>query len=65
MKTFKAKAAPGFFDIDLRIQWLAGKGDPLNRLNEVISWEIFDPIHSHPIEHLESMFFDGFQRRDV
>jgi len=44
MKTFKAKATPGFFDVDLRIQWLAGKGDPLNRLNEVISWEIFDPI---------------------
>jgi len=44
MKTFKAKATPGFFDVDLRIQWLTGKGDPLNRLNEVIAWEIFDPI---------------------
>ncbi len=44
MKTFKAKAAPGFFDVDLRIQWLEEKGDPLNRLNEVIAWEIFDPI---------------------
>lgn len=44
MKTFKAKAAPGFFDVDLRIQWLAEKGDPLNRLNAVIEWEVFSPI---------------------
>ena len=44
MKTFKAKAAPGFFDFDLRIQWLTEKGDSLNRLNEVIAWEIFAPI---------------------
>jgi IS5 family transposase len=44
MKTFKAKEAPGFFDVDLRMQWLKQKGDPLNRLNQVIDWEIFHPI---------------------
>src|SRR3972149_2994711 len=44
MKTFREKEAPGFFDVDMRIQWLTQKGDPLNRLNEVIEWEIFDPI---------------------
>jgi len=44
MKPFKAKTAPGFFDVELRMQFLEQKGDPLNRLNQVIEWEIFDPI---------------------
>ena len=44
MKAFKTKTAPGFFDVELRIQWLTHKGDPLNRLNAVIEWEIFRPI---------------------
>jgi len=44
MKPFKAKTAPGFFDVEMRIQWLEQKGDSLNRLNEVIEWEIFAPI---------------------
>ena len=44
MKRFKEPTAPGFFDVEMRIQWLAQKGDPLHRLNEVIEWEIFAPI---------------------
>jgi len=43
-KPFKAKTAPGFFDVELRMQFLEQKGDPLNRLNQVIVWKIFDPI---------------------
>ena len=44
MKTFKKSEERGFFDVDFRKQWLEQKGDPLNRLNERIRWEIFDPI---------------------
>jgi IS5 family transposase len=34
----------GFLDIDTRHAKLSGYGDPLERLNEVINWEIFRPV---------------------
>jgi transposase, IS5 family len=34
----------GFFDIDKRHVQLSKHGDPLERLNEIINWEIFRPI---------------------
>jgi IS5 family transposase len=34
----------GFFDIDKRHAQLSKHGDPLERLNKVINWEIFRPI---------------------
>lgn len=34
----------GFFDIDKRQQMLSSQGDPLERLNAVIDWELFRPI---------------------
>jgi len=44
MKTYKASQAPGFFDVELRVQWLLAKGNPLSRLDEVIAWESFRPL---------------------
>ena len=34
----------GFLDIDTRHAKLSGYGDPLERLNKVINWEIFRPV---------------------
>ena len=34
----------GFFDIDRRHAMLSAQGDPLERLNKVIDWEIFRPL---------------------
>lgn len=34
----------GFFDIDKRHAQLSKHGDPLERLNKIINWEIFRPI---------------------
>jgi transposase, IS5 family len=44
MKNFKTAEMPGLFDVELRLQWLQAKGDPLNRLNTVIDWESFRPL---------------------
>ena len=33
----------GFFDTDTRLQQLSALGDPLERLNETIDWQIFRP----------------------
>ena len=44
MKTYQAAQALGFFDVELRIQWLAAKGNPLSRLAAVIDWEGFRPL---------------------
>ena len=43
MKTYQAAQALGFFDVELRVQWLAAKGNPLSRLEAVIDWECFRP----------------------
>lgn len=32
---------PGFWDIDERYARLSGAGDPLERLNAVVPWEVF------------------------
>lgn len=34
----------GFFDIDRRHAMLSAQGDPLERLNKVIDWELFRPV---------------------
>jgi hypothetical protein len=34
----------GCFDVELRVQWLEAKGDPLSRLDTVIDWEGFRPL---------------------
>ncbi len=44
MKTYKASQIPGFFDVELRVQWLLAKGNPLSRLEAVIDWESFRPL---------------------
>jgi IS5 family transposase len=44
MRIYKASQTPGFFDVELRVQWLLDKGNPLSRLDEVIDWESFRPL---------------------
>jgi IS5 family transposase len=44
MKAYKASQAPGFFDVELRVQWLLAKGNSLSRLDAVIDWESFRPL---------------------
>src|ERR1035441_5192379 len=44
MKTYQSAQSPGFFDVELRVQWLEAKGDPLSRLDTVIDWEGFRPL---------------------
>jgi transposase, IS5 family len=41
MKIYKSSQAPGFFDVELRVQWLLAKGHSLSRLDAVIDWESF------------------------
>ena len=44
MPTCKAPQSPGFFDVELRVQWLLTKGNPLRRLDAVLAWELFRPL---------------------
>ena len=44
MKIYKASQTPGFFDVELRVQWLQAKGNPLQQLDTVIDWESFRPL---------------------
>lgn len=44
MKTYRSAQALGFFDVELRVQWLEAKGNPLSRLDAVIDWESFRPL---------------------
>jgi IS5 family transposase len=44
MKTYKPSQTPGFFDVELRVQWLLAKGNSLSRLDVVIDWESFRPL---------------------
>ena len=44
MKTCKAPQSLGFFDVELRVQWLLTKGNPLSRLDAVLDWELFRPL---------------------
>jgi len=34
MKTYPSAETLGFFDVELRVQWLEAKGNPLSRLAE-------------------------------
>lgn len=44
LKTYKPSQAPGFFNVELRLQWLLAKGNPLSRLDELIDGESFRPL---------------------
>ena len=44
MPSCQAPQSPGFFDVELRIQWLLTKGNPLSRLDAVLDWELFRPL---------------------
>ena len=44
MKICQAPPAPGFFEVELRVQWLLTKGNPLSRLDTVLDWELFRPL---------------------
>jgi IS5 family transposase len=44
MKKYKTSQAPGFFDVELRVQWLLAKGNSLSRLDAVVAWESFRPL---------------------
>ena len=44
MTTYRSAQAVGFFDVELRVQWLEAKGNPLSRLEAVIDWESFRPL---------------------
>jgi IS5 family transposase len=44
MKNYQSTQALGFFDVELRMQWLEAKGNPLSRLDAVIDWERFRPL---------------------
>jgi len=44
VKTYQSAQTLGFFDVELRVQWLEAKGNPLSRLDLVIDWESFRPL---------------------
>ena len=44
MNIYQSAQALGFFDVELRVQWLEAKGNPLSRLDAVIDWESFRPL---------------------
>ena len=35
---------PGFFDLDERYAQLSKQGDPLERINNIVSWSVFKPV---------------------
>ena len=41
MKTHPSAQPLGFFDVELRVQWLEVKGNPLSRLDSVIDNRIY------------------------
>ena len=44
MPACQAPQSFGFFDVELRVQWLLTKGNPLSRLDAVLDWELFRPL---------------------
>src|SRR3989304_1322856 len=50
MTTYRSAQAFGFFDVELRVQWLAAKGNPLSRLDTVIDWESFRPLLARALD---------------
>ena len=44
MPTCPAPQTFGFSDVELRVQWLLTKGNPLSRLDTVLDWELFRPL---------------------
>lgn len=43
-KVMNKMSQPGFFDLEERYQSLSREGDPLEKLNEVIDWSIFQSL---------------------
>jgi len=56
MNTRPSAQTPGFFDVELRVQWLEAKGNPLSRLDAVIDREakIKTRNDQKPINHERS-----------
>jgi hypothetical protein len=44
IKTYPSAQALGFFDVELRVQWLEAKGNPLSRLDAVIDERILPAL---------------------
>lgn len=44
MPACQAPQTFGCFDVELRVQWLRTKGNPLSRLDAVVDWELFRPL---------------------
>ncbi len=44
MPTCQTPQTFGFFDVELRVQWLLTKGNPLSWLDAVVDWELFRPL---------------------
>jgi len=40
----KKRPLPGLFDHDHRLEQISAQGDPLEKLNEIIDWEMFRPL---------------------
>jgi len=55
MKTYRPAQSPGFFDVELRVQWLEAKGNPLSRLDAVMGWEGFRPLLAQTAATLVSL----------
>ena len=44
---------PGFFDEEFKLERISTLGDPLERLNQVVNWEIFSEILLHAMQSKE------------
>jgi hypothetical protein len=44
MKNFPSAQTQGFFDVELRVQWLEAKGNPLTRLDAVTDERILPAL---------------------
>ena len=44
MQKYKKQGEQGFFGEHFRLEKISKQGDPLERLNAVINWDIFNPI---------------------
>ena len=44
IKTYPSAQTLGFFDVELRVQWLEAKGNPLSRLDAVIDERILPAL---------------------
>jgi len=45
IKTYPSAQTQGFFDVELRVQWLEVKGNPLSWLDAVIDKRVLPALH--------------------